>query len=71
MVGGGEQSTIGIIINIYNKYAKTNKKVFMYEPCDELKTMMYSRSFQLLKKYMDYKRAKKEKKNKKISEQTK
>ena len=56
---------------IYNKYAKTNKKVFMYEPCDELKTMMYSRSFQLLKKYMDYKRAKKEKKNKKISEQTK
>ena len=26
---------------IYNKYAKTNKKVYMYEPCDELKTMMY------------------------------
>lgn len=56
---------------IYNKYAKTNKKVYMYEACDELKTMMYSRSFQLLKKYMDYKRAKKEKKDKKISEQTK
>ena len=56
---------------IYNKYAKTNKKVYMYEPCDELKTMMYSRSFQLLKKYMDYKKAKKEKKDKKISEQTK
>ena len=48
---------------LYNKYAKTDKKVYMYEPCNELKEMMFSRSFRLLKKYMDKKKKRREKKN--------
>lgn len=47
---------------IYNKYAKTDKKVYMYEPCNELKEMMFSRSFRMLKKYMDKKKLRNEKK---------
>ena len=43
---------------IYNKYAKTNKKVYMYEPCSELKELSFSRSFRLFKKYIDRKRGK-------------
>ena len=50
---------------IYNKYAKTDKKVYMYEPCNELKEMMFSRSFRLLKKYIDKKKAKREKRQQK------
>lgn len=47
---------------IYNKHAKVEQKVAMYEPCDELKEMMYSRSFRMLKQYMDKKKDKKHKK---------
>ena len=35
----------------------------MSEPCNELKEMMFSRSFRLLKKYMDKKKKRREKKN--------
>ena len=43
---------------IYNKYEKTNKKVYMYEQCNELKELYFSRSFRLFKKYIDRKRRK-------------
>ena len=46
---------------IYNKYSKGWKKVYMYEPCDEYKELKYSRSFQIFKKYYDYKKKKKKK----------
>ena len=46
------------IVCIYNKYAKTDKKVYMYEQCNELKELMFSRSFRLLKKYIDRKKKK-------------
>ena len=46
---------------IYNHYATDGKKVFMYEPCDEYKELMYSRTFQIYKKYYDYKKKRKKK----------
>lgn len=42
----------------FNKYAPSMDKVSVYEPCDELKEMMFSRSFRMLKKYMDKKKSK-------------
>lgn len=44
---------------LYNKNTKTDKPVYMYEPCNELQELMFSRSFRLLKKYIDRKHAKK------------
>lgn len=46
---------------IYNHHAKEGKKVCMYEPCDEYRTLQFSRSFQLFKKYYDYKQKKRKK----------
>ncbi|MBQ3307375.1 MAG: glycosyltransferase [Bacilli bacterium] len=43
---------------IYNETASYFYKTKMYEPCDELKEMMFSRSFQLLKKYLNHKKKK-------------
>lgn len=43
---------------IYNKYSNSSKKVFMYEPCNEYKQLKFSRSFQIFKKYYDYKQKK-------------
>lgn len=43
---------------IYNNYEKTNRKVYMYEQCNELKELYFSRSFRLFKKYIDRKRKK-------------
>ena len=43
---------------IYNDTATYYYKTKMYQPCDELKEMMYSRSFQFFKKYLDYKKKK-------------
>ncbi len=52
---------------IYNKTTKSDKPVYMYERCNELRNLMFSRSFRLLVKYMDYKRKRKEaKKQKKL-----
>ncbi len=52
---------------VYNKSDKKSKTVNMYEPCDTLRTLMFSRSFRLLKKYIDYRHVKeKTKQNKKI-----
>lgn len=45
---------------IYNKYTKTDKPVFFYERCNELKELMFSRSFRMLKKYIDHKHLKKQ-----------
>lgn len=45
---------------IYNKNTKTDKQVYFYERCDELKTLMFSRSFRMLKKYVDYRHRKKQ-----------
>lgn len=47
---------------IFNKHAQVEQKVVMYYPCDELREMMYSRSFKMLKQYMDKKKDKKRKK---------
>lgn len=44
---------------IYNSYSKEGTKVSMYEPCDEYKQLKFSRSFQIYKKYYDYKMNKK------------
>ena len=41
---------------IYNNYGKTDKKIYMYEQCNELRELMFSRSFRLLKKYIDKKK---------------
>jgi hypothetical protein len=46
---------------------RADKSVYMYERCNELRNLMFSRSFRLLVKYMDYKRKRKEaKKQKKL-----
>lgn len=47
---------------IFNKYGNNQNKVYMYEPCNEYRELMYSRSFRMLKSYID----KKKKKRKKI-----
>ena len=47
---------------IYNKTTTSDKPVYMYERCNELRNLMFSRSFRLLVKYMDYKRKKREEK---------
>lgn len=46
---------------LYNKYGKSSYKVFMYEPCNQLREMMFSRIFQYTKKYMDWKKKKSKK----------
>lgn len=52
---------------IYNKTVNFDKSVYMYERCNELKNLMFSRSFRLLVKYMEYKRKRQEyKKQKKL-----
>ena len=43
---------------IYNDTTSYYYKTKMYQPCDELKEMMYSRSFQIFKKYLDHKKKK-------------
>ena len=40
---------------VYNKYETTQQPVYMYEKCNELKELMFSRSFRLFKKYIDWK----------------
>ena len=50
---------------IYNKTTKSDKPVYMYERCNELRNLMFSRSFRLLVKYMDYKKKKHEEKKRK------
>ncbi len=50
---------------IYNKYTKTDKQVFFYERCNELKELMFSRSFRILKKYVDHKHMKKQERREK------
>lgn len=37
---------------IFNKENASGNKVYMYEPCNNLKELMFSRSFRMLKKYM-------------------
>lgn len=44
---------------LYNKNTKTDKQVYMYERCNELQELMFSRSFRLLKSYIDRKRKRK------------
>lgn len=44
---------------IYNKNTTTDKPVYFYERCNELKELLFSRSFRLLKSYIDYKHKKK------------
>ena len=46
---------------IYNKFSKEGRKVRMYEDCDEYRTLKFSRSFRLFKKYYDYKQKKRKK----------
>ena len=50
---------------LYNKNTKTDKPVFMYERCNELLELMYSRSFRMLKKYIDYKHKRKQERREK------
>lgn len=50
---------------IYNRTVNYDKSVYMYERCNELKNLMFSRSFRLLKSYMDYKHKKREEKKQK------
>lgn len=40
---------------LYNRHSMSGKKVFMYEPCNEYKELKFSRSFQIFKKYYDFK----------------
>ena len=44
---------------LYNKNTKTDKQVYMYERCNELQELMFSRSFRMLKNYIDRKRKRK------------
>lgn len=51
---------------LYNNNPIKDRLVNMHEPCTEMRKIMYSRSFKLLKKYIDYRHAmKKSKQNKK------
>ncbi len=46
---------------IFNKYGNNQNKVYMYEPCNEYRELMYSRSFRILKNYIDKKKRKRKK----------
>ena len=45
---------------LYNHNFTLGNPVYMYEPCNQLKDLMYSRSFKLLKSYIDKKHARKQ-----------
>lgn len=47
------------ISSLYNKYAPYEYKVSMYDDCDELKEIKYSRSYQILRKYIEYRKNRK------------
>ena len=67
VIGLGKSNSLQIaslnydVACIYNRFAKEGRKVSMYEDCDEYRTLKFSRSFRMFKKYYDYKQKKRKK----------